>query len=215
MPPLPDAPGVALVKMFGQIGDHTCEQVVHWKFNGTATDADMLEIATQWQGAWETYWVNNGSEFVSTDVELLYTTATDLTTPTSAFAQYTHTQAGNSDERCSANDAILLSHNVGMRYRGGHPRTYVFGATNDNVADGSQTWLDTATAAALSAWEFAVADVLAGTYPVITDLAVGALSYFTGGALRVSPLFLPFVDTVVSSIIRSQRRRVRRTPTPT
>ena len=86
MPPLPDAPGVALVKMFGQIGDNTCEQVVHWKFNGTATDADMLQIATQWQGAWETYWVNNGSEFVSTDVSLLYTTATDLTTPTSAFA---------------------------------------------------------------------------------------------------------------------------------
>ena len=215
VPPLPDAPGVALLKMFGQIGDHTCEQVVHWKFNGAATDADMLQIATQWQGAWETYWVNNGSEFVSTDVELLYTTATDLTTPTSAFAQYTHTQAGNSDERCSANDAILLSHNVAMRYRGGHPRTYVFGATNDNVADGSQTWIDTATAAALAAWEFAVADVLAGSYPVITELAVGALSYFTGGALRASPLFLPFVDTVVSSIIRSQRRRVRRTPTPT
>ena len=102
-----------------------------------------------------------------------------------------------------------------MRYRGGHPRTYVFGATNDNVADGSQTWIDTATAAALAAWEFAVADVLAGSYPVITDLAVGALSYFTGGALRVSPLFRPFLDTVASNIIRSQRRRVRRTPTPT
>lgn len=215
VPPLPDAPGVALVKMFGQIGDHTCEQVVHWKFSGTATDADMVEIATQWQTAWENEWMNFGTEYVSTDVSLLYTTATDLTTPTSAFGQYTHSQAGNSDERCSANDAILLSHNVGMRYRGGHPRTYVFGATNDNVADGSQTWIDGAVAQALAAWEYAVTGVLDGTYPVITDLAVGALSYFTGGALRVSPVFLPFVDTVVSNIIRSQRRRVRRTPTPT
>lgn len=215
MPPLPDAPGVAMVKMFGTIGDHTCEQIVHWKFSGAATDNDMIDLATQWQGAWESEWMNFGTEYVSTDCALAYTTATDLTSPSSAFGQYTHAQAGNSDERCSANDAILLSHNVAMRYRGGHPRTYVFGATNDNVADGSQTWIDGVVAQALAAWEYAVTAVLDTTFPVITDLAVGALSYYTGGALRASPLFLPFVDTVVSNIIRSQRRRVRRTPTPT
>lgn len=214
MAPLPPIANTGLLRMYATIGDHTCQMGAHFQWSGTAIVADLNTLCQLWQENWETDWFNSGSDWVSSDCTVLYTTCKDLSSETAAMGQYTHTQVGSATQQCSANDAILLSHAVNRFWRGGHPRTYVFGATTDNIDVGGQTWLSTAQAAALAAWEDAVGAVLTGSYDVISDLAVGAVSYFTGGARRETPVWLPFADTTVSATIRSQRRRVRRTPTP-
>lgn len=217
MPPLPAINRTAKVTTAATIGQHTCQLGCHWQWGeGTATDADMLNLAEVWQGAWETNWWSNASEYVSSDCTVIYTQATDLSADDAATSTYVHSVPGNASQQCSANDAVLLRHAISARYRGGHPRTYLFGQTTDNIDVGGQTWISALTAAALAAWESAVAAVIAsGDFPNIAELVVGTVSYLSGGARRVTPLWLPFNDTTTDSIIRSQRRRVRRTPTPT
>jgi hypothetical protein len=216
VPPLPSIENCGILKMFATIGDHTDQQVVHFNWGGgPASVSDLLDIATIWETNWNTSWVQFTPNYVSSDLSLVYTTIRDLSSPTANRAQYTETYTGSATQQSSAGDCILLSHQVALAYRGGHPRTYVYGATTDNIAAGGQTWIDDCINQALAAWTAAKNAVADWSYGSITNPVPGMVSYYSGGARRETPVFYPFLDTTVSNIIRSQRRRVRRTPTPT
>lgn len=219
MPPLPPLEHTALIRVVMEQDSHYSQNVLHiaWGNGATATDSDMNTLAenvhVMYAGLMDGT-LTGGTTYISESVTLKYATATDLTTPSSAFGQYTNSVAGAASQVALANAAVLISHHVNTRFRGGHCRTYLPGVTPDNTTDG-RTWIAGAVTALQSWWTTQMGDILAGAYANIGDLELVMASYYSGKVRRETAVYYPVVDSTVDSVIRSQRRRVRNTPTTT
>jgi hypothetical protein len=104
--------------------------------------------------------------------------------------------------------AVTVSWQVAGTWRGGKPRTYSpCPPINASVPAGSST-LDPAFAGSVEATWSAFFTAVAGitTAPTGT-FQLGMVSYFTGHALRPSPIFMEFTNAKVHERLDSQRRR--------
>lgn len=103
--------------------------------------------------------------------------------------------------------AVCLSWAIAARYRGGKPRWYLPGITTGalSASYGSAilpSWAAT-TQGAADGWLVAINGSSAGG----STVTVGTISFRTGNAPRVTPLFRSFTGITVHERLDSQRRR--------
>lgn len=153
--------------------------------------------------------------FPGGDVQGITGDASWQTSPTTQLATTrTHAFPSSGSSIDDAAACIVISWKIGLRYRGGKPRTYLPGPTAAIVANGS----DITTAAQASIIAAAGAfknDVDALTGGAITAVQLGTVSWFTAGGsetvpptYRTPPIFVPYTGAGVSHKLGSQRRRI-------
>lgn len=111
--------------------------VLHFGYTGTApSNATCATIAGDISAAWNT----NMASLCPSPTSLQSVTVTDLTSTTSGAGQSLTTHAGTrGDDSIPANAAVLVSYPSALRYKGGHPRTYLYVLGNADLT-GAAEW---------------------------------------------------------------------------
>jgi hypothetical protein len=221
MPALPPVPGVLRIKLLWTVGEDTSVSTrLYFGYSGTApsnttcaTIASSIfsSIATQ-HAIWvETY-------------ALTGVTVEDLSTTSGGFGEHIGSQAGTRAMAAFGNVAVLINAAIPRRYRGGKPRVYVPWLGTADITD-AQTWDSTELAAAQTAWNAVIADILADGSGGTTITESVNVSFYSGFTSVLNPITgrtkdVPKVRTgtipvdVISSWacnpkLGTQRRRVR------
>jgi len=220
MPALPNVPGVLKYVMdFQTEGDLKSQVVHHFSYTGgPPSGANLVTMANSAIAA-------ANSDFLSVMSDSVLNNGCTITDLTSATAnQGVGTTAGSAGTRGTAlvspGTAMVVSHTIARRYRGGHPRTYYpWGVAGDIQTSG--VWASafvTASATAFSSWLTAV--LASGAGCTLAQLV--NVSYYAGFQVVTNPItgrsrnvprvrVSPVVDTVTGSVgrskIGSQRRR--------
>lgn len=234
MPPLPVVPKTAQVRVFMETGTggamlHQCQNVLYWSWlNPGATDADMNAMALNVLEAYQDLFsgvLTGGTHYISDDTTITGVTVVDLESNPGPFAIQHASSPGAASQISLAQSAMLFRKPVLRRFRGGHCRTYLPGITPDNTSDG-RTWTTGAQTDLLSWFTTMIARVnvghYTGGYPNIGVPFAVQVSYYDREVNPVPPYrrTTPVVDPVdmtlvsVDPVLRSQRRRVRLSPTP-
>lgn len=127
MPPMPPVPGVVKV-LIGGFVDNTHEQnwanILHFNYTGPApTQANLQTFA----GVVESMWTTNMAPECPAPTTLQTVQVTDLSSAMGAGAEILTSVAGTrGDDSGPANAAMLVSYPVPARWRGGHPRSYLY-----------------------------------------------------------------------------------------
>jgi hypothetical protein len=108
----------------------------------------------------------------------------------------------------------VVSWKLGLRYRGGKPRTYLASVPASSVTNGSDITSGELTAMAAAAVGF-MADVNAATATHISAVQLGTVSFFTNGGsetlpptYRTPPVFEPYTGSGIRTKLGTQRRRI-------
>lgn len=145
----------------------------------------------------------------------------DLSSPTGAEGLFTGSVAGGDSSGIVPEDVcVIINHDIGRRYRGGKPKTFLPPAGVGGLAD-DKSWSSGTVSAFTAAWEAAIAAMLAVTEGTFSPSNIVSVSYYHGftvftepsGRARNIPTVrpAPLVDNITSSAARglvgSQRRR--------
>lgn len=206
MAPLPPAPGTLKVSLgFGLETADMARTVFHLAYTGgppTAGNCTTMAAAIR-ADALTRFLPLINSDYGITDVTVL-----DLSSDMGGEGT-----AGGFDSGTRAGDnlgpamAVVVSKEVARHYRGGHPRSYLpFGSATDV---GAGTWNDPLPDDSATAWHNFINDCTSdGTGCAITKEV--SVSYYNGGARRVTPHIDDVLSYVGRSQIGSQRRRNRK-----
>lgn len=207
MPTLPDVDHVLKVAVDGTLDDVPCTNLFHIAFSGGPPNvADLNSFAHSFYTAWSTRIMPN----LTNQYEHIITNVTDLTTTSSAVGSYGQVSTGGSSGTpCGNQVCILVKHHIARRYRGGHPRTYLPPSSATNIALGQQ-WSGTFVTTMNTAYTNFISDVEAIAVPSVSGPSFVCVSYFSGGALRVTPLVQSITSSVVENTLATQRRRLGR-----
>lgn len=218
MPALPDVLKVLRVEYEWTIGEDLhakCREFFFYTGAGmSGPDIDTLagNIASSYG--------TNLKGLTTDDRTLIQVLITDLTTPLAPQGTWTGTTIGTrGGNALPASAAIVESMEIVRRFRGGHGRTYwPFG--NQADTQDAQTWkaaFQTEVAGALAAH---FTDWSTDLVPGCTSVAAVTVAYYkgftvhtgtTGRARNVStPLAIPIVDLIVSSVIRVGIGQIRK-----
>lgn len=202
MPPMPPSPGTIKLELIGNLGGVSqFANIFH--FGGDTVAWDGATLFGFWGGVdsalQELYQGNGGTAMTVTQAKL-----TDLTSDTGSTLvediSWVGTRAGISPP---ASASVMGTYQITRRYRGGHPRTYFpFGSVG--LFLNPQAWDETFIANVAANLESV--RLAASAYSDIT--LMGCVSYYSGGVLRETPLFEPFINSDVVTGIKSQRRRL-------
>lgn len=219
MPPLPSVPGVVKIQMKGTTGgSYNWANVFHVPFSGgSPTIANCEAIANEVIASWTA----NFAPLCPTSTKLTQVVVTDLTSSTSAEGTVDVSVPGSSSfDKIPANAAFLISKLIEARYRGGHPRSYLFIGGDGHLQDDGH-WSTSAVTAFLACWTQLILDI--GSHSPYGAVSLGGevmISYYTTD-YTVTPHVkirrtVPIVYTVISGgysghqEIASQRRRIGR-----
>jgi hypothetical protein len=218
--PLNPVPNVLKVYMKGWVDTLDTREwgnVLHFGYTGTApSNATCATIASQVSTQWGTHMAPEAPSPGSVN----YIQVTDLTSVTSGEGLWTGSVAGTrGDDSIPANAAVLVSYAAPSRYKGGHPRTYLFAGGNADL-QGAAEWSTAFQAEVLSHWQ-AFLDALIGYSSGGCTLASFCSIRYRGKFLpNAGPpkyyLTTPVVQTlnvataVVAAEMASQRRRIGR-----
>lgn len=217
--PLNPVPGVLKVFLEGFIDGTDTQKwgnVLHFSYSGTAPTGPTCatiasDIATQW-----------GSHVASlcpSPTELKTVTVTDLTSTTSGEGIALVSSAGTrGDDSIPANAACLVSYPTTLRYKGGHPRTYLYVLGNSDLTGAGQ-W--TPTAEVSTKWQAFLTAVAAISVAGTTLSGFVAVRYkgkfLPNGGPPHYYLTSPLVENIlisgltVQAQMASQKRRIGRT----
>lgn len=151
--PLAPVPNVLKVFLRGQIDNSSGEiwgNVLHFSYTGTApSNATCAAIATQAATAWAA----NMASTCPSPTELNFVQVVDLTSTTAGEGTFVGVHAGTrGDDSIPANAALLISYPSALRYKGGHPRTYLYVLGNADL-NGAMDWSTAATAEVQTKWQ--------------------------------------------------------------
>lgn len=204
MPPLPAAPQVVEVKVVGTINSVPWANIFHLQYTGTAPSAAQLDtLSSGVMNAWGT----NFAPLVNTGVSLTGATSTDLTNALAAQGSASGTTAGSRAGTGLSNAAAAcITWKINMRYKGGHPRTYIPATVSSDITSG-RLFTDTYVTALTSA---------AGTFrTALNALTSGATTYkmvclrrTVNKVVQDPPLILTINALVVDHRLDSQRDRM-------
>lgn len=105
--------------------------------------------------------------------------------------------------------ALVVSWLSNVYWRGGKPRTYLPGPTSSAIDSGTVVNSSTRTSLGTAANNFR-SDVNALTQGTITGTQLGFLSFRSGNAERIPPVFFPYTGAIVHLRPGTQRRRIGR-----
>lgn len=218
MPPLPPVPNVFRVVLEGE---STATQPFHWvnvlhfQWNGTSP---TQAVAVAFANATNFLWTTNVAPLCSSQVSLDLVTWTDLSSNTGAVGEFSsHSPGTRGDEPNAANVCMLMSYPLTVRYRGGHPRTYLLAGQATDLADLAH-WTSNFTTLADTNWKAFLTGVLALSNSGTALASFGAVSYVDKELnpippyRRTTPVFYPITiaNTVANDEVASQRRRIGR-----
>lgn len=204
-PPIP--PGFAKVVLGGSIFTHQWKNIFYLQVTGGAVTINDLttlatDIATEWNTTMGTILT---PDTVLTSVQIVYVPSVG----NELQAVWTGTHAGTNATTTiqDASAAWVLNWPIGAYYRGGHPRWYVAGVAANAITNGSD---GTGTVPGnLATQANNLRNYINGlTLTSITALAMGTLSFSTGGAWRATPIFRAFTGVSTRHKLGSQRRRI-------
>lgn len=189
--------------------------VLHFGYTGTApSNATCATIAGDISAAWNT----NMAPECPSPTTLQSVTVTDLTSATAGSGQSLTVHAGSrGDDSIPANACVLISYPSALRYKGGHPRTYLYCLGNSDLT-GAAEW--TPIAEVQSHWQAfltAIASISVAGCSVNSFVSVRYRGKFlpNGGPPHYY-LTTPLVNTIAISTataraeMASQRRRIGR-----
>lgn len=205
MPPLPPVVALKCDVGFGVTGSpREIHNLFHMGYTGgppsNSTLATLLGLLDPLIDAYLTTFMHTSATHLSTEL-------IDLSSSSGAVeSSAPGTAGGNVGTLAPLSVAAVTSWIISRRYRGGHPRTYMGGLSDaqlnpPQLLNGTfRTNWETAGGVFLGA-----VNALSGTLP---GIALGAVSYRTANAPRVTPIFEPFIAARVHVRIDSQRRRL-------
>jgi hypothetical protein len=206
VPPLPDAAGIVRVRVAGSVDTQTFNNLFHLQYSGSAPSVSNLNaVCTAVLTAWQT----NFKSLCPSSVVLAGADAQDLTNALAASGAATDTTAGTRSGTAMPNSvATCITWKINVRYRGGHPRTYLpAGVVGD--LNGGNRWSDafvTAADSAAAAFLTAMNAISVGgsTYKMV------CLSYTRNKVALIPPVPYTIQSSLVDHRPDSQRRRLGR-----
>lgn len=213
--PLPPVPNVIKATIEGVTSFlKNWNTLFHFLYTGgPPTEANLVSLAAEVLSFFQTNFLPSTPPSTTIATAMV----TDLSTVMMPTAVVTNSMPGTSTaDKLPANCAVLFNWNVGMRYRGGHPRNYIYTGADENLLNESQwntAFLDT-MATAMNNFMGDLTDVTFGSTTIVEPVMV---SYFGGvptiggvSQRRAVPLVLPITMGRVNPFIASQRRRIGR-----
>lgn len=219
--PLPPVPNWIRVVLSGVV-DGTAEpfpwaNVLHFDYSGAApTASDMHTLAVLIGAAWDT----NVAPLCPSPTHMTKVLCTDLTSDSASEGEDITVHHGTrGDDSIPANAAVLISYPVTTRYRGGHPRQYLYCLGNADLT-GAAAWTSGATGEVLAGWQAFLLAIEAITVGATSIGSFGFIRYYgkfkpNDGPPRfrlVTPIpsTLDVIELIAHQEIASQRRRVGR-----
>jgi hypothetical protein len=223
MPPLPDPPNPTLKFLASwKIGaDPMGDTRLFFEYaGGPPSSADCASAAADMAGQIVDWFV----PLMHPQISLETVTAIDITTTSGKQgAGGSATPGTRTGGQLAPGTAVLVNHQIGTRYRGGKPRSYLpFGTSTDVGTTG--LWNSAFVDAVDSAWGSFIANIIGGVYGSTTVVTYIALSYYDGvnppvtlpsgrvkqsSKLRTTPVQYDITGHTTSEVIASQRRRNR------
>lgn len=182
------------------------ENIFHFGYTGgTPTAADLAGFAAAIQAESVSDWKTNTHSSVSIGL----VTCVDIASNTGAQGTAGTVTAGTlTGNFLGASICVVMSHKIALRYRGGHPRSYLpIGSSSS--ASGNGTWGTGITSSFNTDFQNWVTNNEALTQGAITLTGFKAVSYFSGNALRVTPQVFAIQQSVAQARMGSQRRRLK------
>jgi hypothetical protein len=108
---------------------------------------------------------------------------------------------------------VLVDYPVSLRYRGGHPRTYIVGGGDgdlDTAGSDWSAWNSSFTTAVATSWAAFISGIEAITVGSTVMGTQCCVRYINAGAPLVAPIVLPLASFSVQTQLASQRRRIGR-----
>ncbi len=214
MPPLIPVGGALKIAISGKCSatsDWSC--IFHWSYGGTEpSQADCAALALLARTTFST-------EFTPLMTEAMTITQAEVIDLASAMGSSAIDAATTTGSRTGgvlpASAAVLVHKTTQLRYRGGHPRTYLpcGSATDINTAD---TWSADLVSAVNGAYNVFQGSLNAHTQGGTTLGNEIAISYVNKVAnpippfRRAAPLVLPILDFATEAAIATVRRRLGR-----
>lgn len=163
--PLAPVPQVLRVTLQGFVDTSSAHtlwvNVLHFQYGGTPpSNANCATIA----GNIATTWGNHVASLCPAPTTLQAVTVTDLSSTSAGQGESLPLIPGTrGDDSIPANAAVLISYPSAIRYKGGHPRQYLYVLGNADLS-GATNWSSAATAEVASKWSgFLGACLSAGT----------------------------------------------------
>lgn len=173
--------------------------------DGTRTAADLKTVVDAFVAAW--FLRFKGTQTASviyTNVDAVWLTGvgTELTYVNSFNDVCTGAAGVGNVASC-----IVVDWAINAYYRGGHPRTYLPGPILGSITN-AQSLTSAYAALVAAAGVSVIADVAALTATHILTTALGTVSFASGNAWRVPPIFRPYTSAACRPIMGTQRRRL-------
>jgi hypothetical protein len=202
--PHPPPAGVAKLRFRGNYNGASWENVMWCEVSGTPVFADILTLALDSYGAFQTNLLplSAGNNHLNECIATYY----DGVGTIEASETATH-DGSESSANWTAAAAMVLSWKVISSYRGGKPRTYLAGHPLDAV-DTTRTWTDSHVAAAVTHANAFLTAMNGITTPNISAVALGCVHFFSHGLAKSPPTFDPYIGVGAQKRICSQRRRL-------
>jgi hypothetical protein len=205
MPALPAVVNTIKATVHGRLNTTAYDNVFHLQYAGTAPSAaNMATLATDVINLYNTSFISllsvSSAETTGCDV-------VDLTSATSASGTASVTTVGTRVGAPLTNQAAtVISWHINLRYRGGHPRTYLPSGVQTDLVDGSHyniTYINAVQSAATS-FRLGINSIAVGG----TTFVLAIVSYTSGGLPRPTPFVFPVQGNAVHSRVDTQRRRL-------
>lgn len=152
--PLNPVPGVLRVVLEGFVDTSSADtlwaNVLHFQYSGTQpSNATCVTIGTNVASLWGL----DVASLCPSPTTLQVVTVTDLSSTTAGEGEALVLHPGTrGDDSIPANAAVLISYPSALRYKGGHPRTYLYVLGNADL-QGATNWSTAATAEVQSKWQ--------------------------------------------------------------
>lgn len=214
--PLPPAANILRIALSGVKSLQPWANILHAAWSGTTpTVSNLTAIA----GDIQTLWDAHMRPVQTVDTALHQVKLTDLTTDTGAQVEAPCDIPGsNGEDPLPSSIAVLIDYPVALRYRGGHPRTYLVAGGDGDLEPGAGDW---------NTWNPTFLASLGGRWQAFTD-GISAIS--EGGtnvdhlklvryihkphggvpAYLIPPEQFDLPSFTTSSTVASQRRRTGR-----
>jgi hypothetical protein len=207
MPPLNPVPGICQINVHVTTPAGSAVNVLHVGSPSNASSwivGDINEachVINTAYTAWAFSWMSHNC--VGFGV-----TGVDLTSVTGVEGNYeTSVAGGDTSGDLPLSAAAVISWQSARHYRGGHPRTYLMGLTNDAIANSHQLAASYAAGASTLAAAI-ISNLNGGSYTRTGTVGLVAVHRISHGAVLAEPL----VDTITAGVIHTridtQRRRL-------
>jgi hypothetical protein len=151
--PLNPVPNVLKVVLQGFVDSSSTEvwaNVLHFQYSGTAP---TNTVCAGLGGLISNQWATHVASLCPSPTSLQVVSVTDLTSLTAGEGEALVLDAGTrGDDSIPANAAVLISYPSALRYKGGHPRTYLLALGNADLS-GAWHWSSAATAEVQAHWQ--------------------------------------------------------------